>query len=236
MNMKLLRLAPAVMAMMLAVPAATQVSSSADGMLMRIKWTKGKSYSYAMSASFSAPQMKEPMTTRSTIGMKVESVSGGTATLAVTGTGMDFSGMGPGGNRTVGKDTTQKITVTNQGKVSQAGGAAQFVVLPVKRIKPGESWTTEQTVSGPTGPLKTKTTYRLVGTATLAGVKVAELNVGLSGSGPGVTNSGHGKVFINMADGLVQQTSIKQSIRITNPESDTPMTVGNDLALKRVTG
>lgn len=235
--MKMLRVAPAVMAMMLAVPAATQVSSSADGMLMRIKWTKGKSYTYAISASFTAPQMQQPMTTRSSIGMTVDKVSGGTATLTVTGTGMDFSGMGPGGgSRTVGEDTKQTITVTNQGKVSQQGGAAQFVMLPVKRIKPGETWSTEQTVSGPTGPLKTKTTYRLIGTATLAGVKVAELNVGLSGSGSGVSSSGHGKVYINMADGLVQQTSIKQSIRISSPDSDTPMSVSNDLALKRVAG
>jgi len=224
------------MAMMLAVPAATQVSSSADGMLMRIKWTKGKSYTYAISASFNAPQLKEPMTTRSSLGMTVEKVSGGTATLKVTGTGMDFSGMGPGGSRTVGQDTEQTITVTNQGKVSQAGSAAQFIMLPVKRVKPGETWTTEQTVSGPTGPLKTKTTYRLVGTATLGGVRVAELNVGLSGSGSGVNSSGHGKVYINMADGLVQQTSIKQNIRISNPEGGAPMSVGNDLALKRVTG
>jgi hypothetical protein len=232
--MKTMRTAAVIALGLLALPGSTQVSTGQDGMLMRIKWVKGKSYSYALSATFNSPQMKQPMTSRSSYDMAVKAVQGGTATVEIKG--QPFSMQGMGQSQTVGESSVRTLKVTNQGKVSTGGGAEAFVLLPVKRLKVGDTWESKQKMTSPMGPIDVTTKFRLAGTATLGGVKVAEIKVGLNGGGSGLSSSGHGSIFVNMADGLLQQSSLKQSMRVTNPNSKEPMVIQNDMAVRRVKG
>ncbi len=229
-----MRTAAAIALGLLALPGATQVSAGEGGMLMRIKWTKGKSYSYALSATFNSPQMKQPMTSRSAYDMSVKSVQGGTATVEIKGQPFSMQGMGQTGE--VGEASVRTLKVTNQGKVATGGNAEAFVLLPVKRLAVGDTWETKQKMASPMGPIEVTTKFRLAGTATLGGVKVAEIKVGLNGGGSGLSSTGHGTIFVNMADGLLQQSSLKQSMKLTNPNSEEPMVIRNDMAIRRVKG
>lgn len=200
---------------MVGVPAATdaQIKQQGKKYLMRIKWQKGKQYDYSMKTSIQIPGMSaapEPMAVDYT--MKVASVSNGKAVVNV-----------------ISQGNTQKMTIDSRGKTSGGDAGAMFSSdmsqLPAKAVAIDETWVSNSKMDGPTGSMNVKATSKLVGFKTVAGKKMAHVNVKMNLSGGGATGTGNGDILYVMSDGMTYRATIKMDMSMTNPGGGPKMKV-----------
>lgn len=206
---------------LVAAPAPAQVTTKGGKSLLRMKWTKGKSFRYAVTVTAMVPGQKRPMNQAMSLNMDVLDVKGniGTVKCAVKGAS--------------GNDTTDTVKIDSKGKVSGKSEIGQLLIpLPEKAVAVGESWK-DSTVG--TNPMYGKSTVNMVltyrGIKTIKGKKLAEVSVTTTVSGSAGIGKGMGTVEISPEDGMVQsmEQSLSMQMKTTDSKGKTQTT---DLPVK----
>ncbi len=209
----------------LAAPLLAQVTSQSGGYLMRIKWEAGNSYSFKITSATSMPgSTAKPFEMTGGYSIKVKSVKNNVATV-------DFKSTPIGS----GDPMEETMQVDNRGKVLNADSkpaGVDFTLLPVKAIKINETWSNKQVLPSPIGDLTVNTTYRLVGVKKVGFKEFAEVNLGLTSTGQDITGSGHGVMLIDMADGMLFSSNMRQSLKMS-VGGDDPVTLPVTVTITR---
>lgn len=202
----------------LAAPLFAQVTSQNGAYLMRIKWKAGDSYNFKIVSSTSMPNSTaKPLEMTGGYTITVKSVKNNVATV-------DFKATPIGSSEPI-EDTLQ---VDNRGKVVNADAnqaPVDFTLLPVKAIKINETWSNQQTLPSPIGQLKVNTTYRLVGIKKVGFKSFAEVNLGLTSTGTDISGSGHGAMLIDMDNGMLYSSTMRQSLKMSMGEESITLPV-----------
>lgn len=203
-----------------AVPLTTtaQVSKSGSGYLLKMKWTKGRTYAYSIASTMSTQKQNGAYT------VTVKDIKNGVATLDVT------SNM-PG----VGK-STDTIQMDSSGKIISGGdGAMQTPAFPKKAVKVGESWKDTRKISAPF-PITVNNTYVFKGIKTINKKQLAEIAMTTKGSGEqGMTVSGSGTMYLDLHEGMLHssKTSVNVSIKTSQEKNAQPMKIAMNLNVVR---
>lgn len=212
--------------LVLAAPLAAQVTKQNDAYLMRINWKQGAAYSYKITSAASMPgSTAKPFELTGGYTLKVKSVKNNVATI-------DFKSTPIGSSEPI-EETMQ---VDNRGKVVNSGGVqagVDFTLLPVKAIKINDTWSNQQTLPSPLGDLKVNTTYRLISIKKIGFKSFAEVNLSLTSTGTGVSGTGHGVMMLDMADGMLHTSSMRNNLKMTTGDGAEPVTLPVTVSISR---
>ena len=177
------------------IPSDAQVKKEGSKYLFRIKWQKGKKYSYNMTTSTTMPGADKPMAQNASYTMLVKSVANGTATIETTTNGM-------------GQTSSQTMKVDNRGKTVEVQGANgfsnEFAQFPANAVGIGDKWTVN---SSPMQGMSVKSTNTLKGFKTINGKQYAHINSQMTISGQ-FGGTGSADTLIDMADGMNLRSTI----------------------------
>lgn len=191
-------------------PANAQVTQQGAGYLMRIKWERGKSYSFNLNIAVNMGGANaKPMQMRSPMSMKVASVANGVATLDVTVT-PPAMGSQPATPR------KSQVKVDNRGRTVGGDQSMSLLIgLPQGPVKVGGTWKDSFNARNQMGaPMKVNATYTLKAVKTVGGRRVAEITTSNSGSGSGMSASGSGTYTVDLADGMLVSGNIRQTVTV----------------------
>jgi hypothetical protein len=178
-----------------------QVTKSGTGYLMRMKWSKGASYSYSITNAtvMNGQSFSMPMT----LVTKVDSVANGIANVTNTIT-MN------------GQTQTMKAKMDGRGVVGGVEGMAGFnpPKLPEKAVTVGSTWKDTQNITQGGMSLKTETTYTFKGLETVGKVSCAVLDVVTSVTGS-MPAKGTGKMYVEVATGQLYKGNVNTTMTMT---------------------
>lgn len=218
------------LALLLLAPLATQaqISKKGAGYVFRYKWTQGKQYKFSTTVSTVQNGKATPMMS-TTHSMKVAKVVGNTATI-------NYEAKVP--QQISGKEggSTEKgsFTVNQMGELQGASAAQlrEYVPqMPKDAIKLEGTWKRTTDVPTQFGQMKTEQTYRLAKIERVGNRQVALVRVGLNMTGAQADGKGHGTIRLDLADGVLWDSSVKLSMTIKGGEK--PMTFPIQVDLKR---
>ena len=173
--------------------ASAQVSQSGSSYSMKMKWVKGKTYSYGM--SYTVKMGESPRTSKASYSMTVKDVKNGIATVSAKANV-------PG----VTNGETQTFKIDSSGKVVDGTSNVSVTTLPGKAVKVGDKWTATRKLTQPMA-MDLKSTYVFKGLKTVNGKKYAEIAETMSGKSGNITMSGTGTILVDVADGMLFKLS-----------------------------
>ncbi|MBS1707539.1 MAG: hypothetical protein JSS65_02330 [Armatimonadetes bacterium] len=196
-------------ALALALAAPAQIKQTQDKYLLRVKWQKGKTYSYSITTKIIMPGGTEPMTQQSGYVTKVKDVKGNVATLEYQF--KNVQGM---------SDQPLTAKVDSQGKaVSGESPASELAKFPDKPVKVGESWKNSTTTESLMGKMKIDSTLTLRKVDTLDAKRVAIISLSMKLAGGSVNGTGAGAVYIDMSDGMTVKADMEQKLSVSTTDS-----------------
>ncbi|MCH7944761.1 MAG: hypothetical protein IIC73_01920 [Armatimonadetes bacterium] len=182
-----------------------QVRKTKDGYLLRMKWTKGASYSYDITITTEIAGQSLPM--NSTSSMKVLDVSGGVASVEVTAP-----------NPMTNEPVTQTLQADSLGFLGDDGaiGGMGWPKLPKRAIRPGDSWTTETSVDVMGTALTTKTIYTFKGLERIDEVPCVVLTIKTTATTSMLNVTGAGTMYIETRTGQLYKNELNSVFEIDN--------------------
>ncbi len=204
-----------------AVPLAStaQVAKSGQGYLLRMKWTKGKTYAYSINTAMGS--QKQP----GSYSVKVKDVKNGVATLDVT-TNMSAA-MGGKQTQTLKMDSTGKV-------IDGADGAMQAPAFPAKAVKVGETWKDSRKVNA-AFPVTVNNTYTFKGLKTVNKKQLAEIAISTKGASDGMSLSGTGTMYLDLAEGMLHSSknTVNVSIKMGQEPGSQPTKITMTMSITR---
>ncbi len=208
-------------------PAQAQVTPQGGKYLLRIKWQKGKVYSYTISNKMGAGSGSKGGSFTTGYSLNVLDVVNGVATVKVTAEKMPGSQSAPA-------PTTLKI----DSKGHQVGGAAMsqsnsvgLQPLPDKPIGIGESWAGSINTNSQVGKVTVKTVDVLKSVRKVGSRSVAEIAVSTAMTGNGMSSKGSGTMLVDASDGML--ISMSQNMAMTINQGKKPMNLNTSLTITR---
>lgn len=213
-------------AMVSALPAASQISKSGSGYLFRMKFVKGQTINYSMSVSSTVPGMAKPQVVNMPMSMTVTEVNGNVATVRYKM--QSPVGMAKAQDFTVKMDNTGKLVSGNSPTMNGISAT-----LPIKPVPVGGTWTNTTAVpAGPGGNMDVTNNYKFLGFKTVGGKQAANIQVTMSGKAPSMTIKGSGTMLLLATDGSIFATNLNMNTSLSM-KGQKPMSMDMKVALNR---
>lgn len=195
----------------------TQVSKQGEKYLLRISWAKGKTYRWKISTATTMPG-QAPMNMNTGYAAQVKDVKNGIATIVFTSDKMP-------GQTTAPKPA--EVKMDNRGKVvsgSVPGMDSLSVAMPAGPVAVGQKWSETRNLSGGmtggAGSMKVTTNYTFKGVKSVGGRQVAVIDTSTSiGGNPQMSGTGTGTMTLDLADGMLRNFSMSQTMKIKNGQN-----------------
>ncbi len=209
----------------LAAGASAQVSKSGPGYLFKMKYRVGTTkYGMNVNVKNVPGATGGAMTISGPLMVKVESVKGTLANLAITTGPLAMNG------KPMIKATTQKVQADEKGKQFGGTGSVQGLPsgLPQRPVKVGETWQAEVPItSGMMSGQKVSATYKFVGIKAVGAIQCAQLNMTMSGA-----TSGTGTTYLNTADCQLVRMSMNMTMQMPGAAAGKPIVMAMTVARK----
>ena len=207
---------------MTAVPCTSpaQVRKTKAGYLLRMKWTKGASYSYDITITTEFAGQSVPRS--STASKKVLDVSDGVASVEVTVP-----------NLMTNEPATQTLQADSLGFLGDdaAAGGVGGPKFPEQAVRPGDSWTTETSVEVMGIALTTTTVYTFKGLERIDDVPCVVLTIKTSASNSMLNVTGVGTTCIETRTGQLYKNELNSVFEIDN--NGQILTIPNQVVIVR---
>ncbi len=204
------------------IPLASlaQVTKTGNAYLFRMKLVKGSSQAYVMSTSTDMGTGK-PLIVPMSYSMKVTNVVKGIADVAMSAT-----------TPMQKAPQTSTIKMDSRGAIDGQAGLEQLtgIRLPEKAIKVGETWKSAPKVGTGTQGMAMDSVYTFSGVQAVGKIQCAVLSVKSSGKGA-LTSSTTGKMYIELANGMLYQSNLVSSFTFAQNGKST--TYKSTITIKR---
>lgn len=208
-----LKLIGGMVALSLASLGAAQVSKQGNAYLIRMKYTKGAVYKYAMDVQSAMPKQANSgaastMKMTAPMQMTVQKADAGKGTIIYSAGPFKVNG------KANGNATKATLIQDSRGKI--VGGDAQYsnvnsVPLPEKPVAIGGKWTADMPINAGMGPMTLKATYTFKGLKMIGTKQFAVLGLSVIG-GPQDMMKGTGDLLLSAADGWMHSMSMLLNI------------------------
>lgn len=194
-------------------PAQAQVTKKGSAYVLRYKWVKGKSYTYALSASTMQQGSQRPIAETFGMTLSVLDAKAGVGTVKYA----------LSGNTRV-SDQPQVVNVSATGKPAKPGtNADELIRLPEKATAIGGKWSYSNTSNQIYGRATVNYTMTLKKVGAVNGKQVAVIDVVTKVSGNNLSGSGSGQLTLDVADGMIinMSQSMNLQTKMTNSSGKT---------------